>query len=189
MRGAAVASGRRLGLSVAVALFSVAAAAQARGPSRILSQLDGKRCFSSQLSVRRGREGAAAGHIGFEVSFKNISTATCTLYGYPGMQMLNANGKRLATLVHRGIAYTVPAVPERMVIVSPGGEASFDLGYDDGPGYGFERKCPTSARVEITPPNAYKPISVPWHIQPYGGGSVTHVRCGAITVSAVFAGP
>jgi Protein of unknown function (DUF4232) len=187
MRGAPVASGRRLGLTVGVALLSVAAAAQARGPSRILSQLDGKRCFSSELRLRRGREGAAAGHIGFEVGFKNISAATCTLYGYPGMQMLNANGNSLATLVHRGIAYTVPTVPKRIVMLAPGGEASFDLGYDDSTGYGL-KECPTSARVEITPPNAYTPITVPWHIQPYGGGSVTHVRCGAITVSAVFAG-
>jgi hypothetical protein len=74
-----------------------------------------------------------------------------------------------------------------VVTVKPGGEASFDLGYDDATGYENDR-CPISARVAITPPNASRPITVPWRMQPYGGGSVTHLRCGQITVSPVFAG-
>jgi hypothetical protein len=145
------------------------------------------RCHSSQLRVKLGQAGGALGHIGELVSFENVSTTTCTLHGYPGLQMLAAGGKPIRTQVLRGVAYTVPAVAQRLVSLRPGHEASFDLGYDDATGYGNER-CPTSARVEVTPPNAYEPITVVWRIQPYGGGTVQHLRCGQITVSPVFAG-
>lgn len=177
----------RLGAAVLAALLLVGTAAQAHVRPRSGAQAADQRCLSVQLKVRLGRAGAALGHIGQVVSFKNTSATTCTLHGYPGLQMLNAAGHPIATQALRGIAYTVPSVPERVVTLTPGAEASFDLGYDDSTGYEND-KCPVSARVEITPPNAYKPITVSWRIQPYGGGSVTHVRCGQITVSPVFAG-
>jgi hypothetical protein len=89
--------------------------------------------------------------------------------------------------VLRGIAYTVPSVPERLVSLAPRREASFVVGYDDATGYGNE-SCPTSERVAVTPPNASAPIIVVWRMQPYGGGTIQHLQCGQITVSPVFAG-
>ncbi|MGD1050592.1 MAG: DUF4232 domain-containing protein [Solirubrobacteraceae bacterium] len=147
----------------------------------------GARCHSSQLRVKLGWASGAAGHIGQLVSFENASARSCTLYGYPGLQMLAADGRPIRTQVRRGVAYTVPRVAEQLVSLAPGHEASFDLGYDDGTGYGNE-SCPTSARVEVTPPNAYTPITVVWRMQPFGGGTIQHLRCGQITVSPVFAG-
>ena len=143
------------------------------------------RCQSTQLAVRIGREGAALGHIGVEVRFVNISARACTLYGYPGLQMLDGRNRALATRVHRGVAYTVPTTAERVVILRPRASAAFDAGWDDATGYGL-KKCPTSTRVLVTPPNAYRSISVSWRIQPYGGGTIQHLRCGQITVSPVF---
>jgi hypothetical protein len=100
--------------------------------------------------------------------------------------MLDAAGRPIPTYVQRGIAYTVPKVAERVVKLSPGAVASFDLGYDDSTGFGDE-KCPTSTRVEITAPNDYRPLEIAWKIQPYGG-DIPHLKCGEITVSPVFAG-
>jgi hypothetical protein len=168
-----------VGAGVAVALGPAASVSSATPAAT--------RCHSSQLRVKLGPAGGALGHIGQLVSFENASATTCTLYGYPGLQMLNAAGRPIRTQVLRGIAYTVPSVPERLVNIAPGHEASFDLGYDDATGYGNE-SCPTSARVELTPPNAYTPITVVWRMQPYGGGTIQHLRCGQITVSPVFAG-
>ena len=166
-----------------VALVLTSGAAQGRVTARAAAA---KRCSSSQLRVKLGSSEGALGHIGQVVSFVNTSASTCTLDGYPGLQMLDASGSTVHTHLHHGIAYTVPPVPRRLVVVKPGASASFDLGYDDSTGYG-RKQCPTSARVEITPPDA-TPITVRWRIQPYGGGSVTHLRCGEITVSAVYAG-
>jgi hypothetical protein len=129
--------------------------------------------------------GVALGHVGRVVSFENISAATCTLHGYPGLQMLNAAGHPIRTHVLRGIAYTVPYVPDLVVTLAPSAEASFDVGYNDSTDYELEQ-CPVSARVEITPPTAVTPITVAWHIQPYGG-TFAHLRCGQITVSPVYA--
>src|SRR5579862_2745452 len=166
-----------------VALLVADAAAQAQIRTGTLAR---HRCFSSQLAAKLGPAGVALGHAGQVVRFKNISRTICTLSGYPGLQMLNAAGHPIRTQVLHGIAYTVPSVRERVVTLAPGAAASFDLGYDDGTGYANER-CPTSSRVQITPPHAHRPITISWRIQPYGGGSIAHLRCGQITVSAVFA--
>jgi len=172
---------------VVTALVVAVAGAQAQAQPRGFAAATAARCHSSQLRVRLGWASGALGHIGELVSFENVSTTTCTLYGYPGLQMLAAGGKPIRTQVLRGVAYTVPFVAERLVTLPHGHEASFDLGYDDATGYGNER-CPTSVRVEVTPPNAYEPITVVWRMQPYGGGTIQHLRCGQITVSPVFAG-
>ncbi|HEX2702039.1 MAG TPA: DUF4232 domain-containing protein [Solirubrobacteraceae bacterium] len=144
------------------------------------------RCFASQLTVAPGPGSGAAGSVGQVVHFTNHSHSSCTLSGYPGMQMLGSAGKPLATEVHRGSSVTVPALAVRLVTLRPAGKASFNLGYADATGYGNER-CPTSTRVEITAPNDYKPLTIVWRIQPYGG-DIPHLECGEITVSPVFAG-
>jgi hypothetical protein len=144
-------------------------------------------CVSTQLAVVLGPSQGALGHIGQRVSFKNTSTVACTLYGYPGLQMLDPSGSPIPTDVIRGIAYTVPAEPEKIVTLAPGEVASFDLGYEDSTGYG-NATCPTSAEVEVTPPNDYTSITIAWKLQPYGGSSTKHLQCGQITVSPVFTG-
>jgi hypothetical protein len=121
------------------------------------------------------------------VTFKNTSGTACSLYGYPGLQMLDSSGHAIPTDVIRGTSTTVPSVPEELVPIAPGAEASFDLGFPDGTGYG-SAVCPTSTNVEITPPNATQPITISWQIQPYGGGTIAQLQCGQITVSPVYPG-
>jgi len=156
-------------------------------PTTTAAQAGPPACVSSQLAVELGQGGGAAGSVGMVVSFKNTSNATCSLYGYPGMQMLDSGGHPIATEVIRGTSTTVPSVPEQVVDVAPGAEASFDLGFPDGTGYGGA-VCPTSTEVEFTPPNAVQPITVPLQIQPYGGGTIAELQCGQIHVSPVFSG-
>jgi hypothetical protein len=184
----------RIGLALFVALLAalalgslVALVVNSNGStSPSASTLVIPRCLTGQLRVTPGTSEGALGHIGVVVRFTNHSRSTCELYGYPGLQMLDAAGKALPTSVQRGIAYTVPKVPERAVKLPPGGRASFDLGYSDSTGYGNET-CPSSTRVEITPPNDFKPLTIAWRIAPYGG-DIPHLKCGEITVSPVFAG-
>ena len=143
-------------------------------------------CLSNQLEVVRGQEGVAMGHFGIDSSFfKNISNSTCTLKGYPNFQMLDSAGKHIATQVIDGTSYTVQAQKEDVVILDPGNQAQFDLGYDNSTGYG-NAICPTSRQVEITPPGSSQPILVPWKFQPYGGGTIPNLHCGEITVSPVY---
>lgn len=143
------------------------------------------RCYTTQLTVAPGPAQGAAGSIGQSVHFRNVSVHACTLYGYPGMQMLNGSGHDLTTYVHRGSSVTVMQRPVRLVTLGPGQQAAFDIGYADATGFGNER-CPASARVEITPPNDYKALTITWRLQPYGG-SIPHLECGLINVSPVYA--
>lgn len=143
-------------------------------------------CLSSQLSIVLGQDGVAMGNYGIDSSgFKNISTSTCTLKGYPNLQMLDAVGKHIATHVKDGTSYTVQAQPVDVVVIPPGGQAKFDLGFTDSTGYG-NAICPTSAQLEITPPGSNQPITVPWKLQPYGGPTIAKLRCGEITISPVY---
>jgi ABC-type Fe3+-hydroxamate transport system substrate-binding protein len=134
------------------------------------------RCLVSHLSLARPTTNGAAGSIGLRFTFTNRSTASCTLLGYPGIGRLNGEHKVMTTTVVRGTSTVVPAEPERTVVLAPGGRASFFAGYSDVPG---GSACPTSAYLEVTPPNAYDHFTLP----------VSADVCRAtITVSPVVAG-
>jgi hypothetical protein len=139
------------------------------------------RCTSADLAASLGSVDNAAGHAGQRVILTNTSAATCTLYGYPGMLMLGSSGQALATRVIRSAA----ASPST-VTLPHGGTASFLASWPDATGYGYET-CPTSNSVEITPPNAMRPLVIHWHITPYGG-TLMDLRCGQVTLSPVEKG-
>lgn len=140
----------------------------------------GGRCAVSQLQAARGPGGgAAAGHIVANIVLRNSSATPCTLDGYPGLQMLDAHGHSLPTVVERGAAMGLAAVPPALVTLAPGASASFSLAYEDVP-VGGEGVCPTSAQLEVTPPNAYSHLVL--------SISLTPCRGGTITVSPVVAG-
>lgn len=156
---------------------SSSASSTASGPSR---------CRSTGLSVTVGHPNGAAGSVGYVVTFHDTSGASCVLFGYPGLQLLASDGSALPTQVHRGVAATVPPVPEHAVVLDPGSTASFVAGFATATGYGSEH-CPRSTSVQVTPPDAYHAVVVPWAIAPYGG-TTEHLQCGDVTVSPVYAG-
>jgi hypothetical protein len=143
-----------------------------------------ERCHRNQLRAQLGPGSGAAGSIRFSATFTNTSKSTCSLEGYPGMQMLNKAGTQIRTTVHRGLSGTVTHV--RTVSLAPGGAARFYMGFADATGYSG-KKCPASTRVEVTAPNDFSSITVAWHLQPYGR-TIEHLHCGLISVSPVQAG-
>ena len=144
-------------------------------------------CASGHLSVTLGPSTGAAGSIQQLVTFANISSATCTLKGYPSLQMFDAKGAPIATHVTQGTSVAVPAVAVSTVTLAAGAKGSFLVGYPSQTGYGTA-SCPTSTTVGITPPGETQPIAVPWKINPYGGPTIAQLQCGDVTVSPVFAG-
>lgn len=133
------------------------------------------RCTVSQLSVRQTSSNGAAGSIGLTYAFTNISRSTCSLFGYPGMLMLNASGKPLPTTVVRAPSVVVPSVAEHTVVLAPNAIASFYAGYSDV----SASSCPQASRLEVTPPNDYDHLVISTAIAPCRG---------RINVSPVFAG-
>lgn len=139
----------------------------------------GGRCQPSQLQASQGTGQGAAGHIVGAFVLRNSSASPCTLDGYPGLQMLDGKGHPLPTVVARGAAMGLPAVSPALVTLTPGGSASFSIAYEDVP-VNNEGPCPTSAQLEITPPNDFDHLVVHATLSPCRGGT--------ITVSPVVAG-
>lgn len=139
------------------------------------------RCYAWQLQLTRGRTGVAAGSTGIVFTFQNTSDATCTLYGYPGMLMLDSHGKPMPTSVIRGHGSAFVDVPPSLVTLPPNGFASFAISYANVPlgNQSYQTACPESSRLLVTPPNDYHQLGIGATISPCEG---------VIHVSSVVAG-
>jgi Protein of unknown function (DUF4232) len=133
-------------------------------------------CSKTQISITATGTGAGLGHIGVLFTLTNASSASCRLYGYPGLELLDSNGQALPTTVVRAVsgAYLFPAVVPHWVALPPGAEGSFDLQYEDNPSGAaanqpYATACPTAAQVEVTLPNAYDHSLVPATMAPCEG--------------------
>ncbi|WP_298207981.1 DUF4232 domain-containing protein [Ferrimicrobium sp.] len=140
------------------------------------------RCRSTNLVAHMVSVEGAAGSTIRTYTLVNTGTNTCTLYGYPGLQLLGAGGTKLATHVIR-----TPA-PERSVKLAHGASVSFLMQFADSTGYGNE-SCPTSSSLEITPPNDYHYLTLtgPAGTLQAFGGTVQDLKCGTIEVQPVAA--
>jgi hypothetical protein len=174
----AMRGGRAAGLTVlviAVVAICAAGAAVARGSAR--SAASTPRCRLAQLSLAKPKSNGAAGSNRLRFVFTNNSSATCKLFGFPGLQMQNAHHANIRTRVIRGTSNVVPPEPEVDVIMTHGQHGSFYAGYSDVP-TGTQR-CPLSSFLEVTPPNDFKHFTMALRIAPCGG---------KITVSPVVHG-
>lgn len=143
------------------------------------------RCYSSQLKVSTPapRQSVAA-QPSQAVVLTNTSETTCNLYGYPGVQLLGSSGQPLPTTVKRGRSMLAPDPGPSLVQLSPGSSASFALSWDDSQtqnSSGSLVACSNTSSIEITPPNDYHYLTIPYSLHACGNGS--------LTVSAVVAGP
>jgi hypothetical protein len=162
-------------LAVTVAGICAAGAAVAHGSARTAASTP--RCRLAQLSLAHPKSDGALGSVRLRFVFTNQGSATCKLFGFPGLQMLNAHHANLHTRVIRGTSNVVPPEPEVDVIMTHGQHGSFYAGYSDVP-TGTQR-CPASSFIEVTPPNDFKHFTTALHITPCGG---------RITVSPVVHG-
>lgn len=140
------------------------------------------RCRSADLAaelVPRSYR-VALGHEEFRVQLSNTSTTTCTLFGYPGLQLRSSTGNALPTEVKRGSSYLVrPETPEP-VTLKPGQTASFVVGFEDQTGFPGQ-SCPVALVMDVTPPNDYHSLEIHGSFSSYG-------PCGRYVVSPVYAG-
>ena len=100
------------------------------------------------------------------------------LGGYPGLQLLASGGATLPTTVVRKGNYSFTAMAPTTVTLTKGQAAYFNIGYSDVP-TGSETTCPSSASLEVTPPNAFDHLTVSATLAPCGNGTMA--------VSPVFA--
>ena len=116
----------------------------------------------------------ATGHIAMQLRFHNRSMRACSLYGYPGFQLLDARGKALPTHAVWATGYFFAALPKHSVTLVPEGKAYFVIEWTHVPTPG--QACPTARGLRVTPPNAFTSIQV-------SGGSISIDACGGIVTS------
>lgn len=143
--------------------------APAQQPEVRPSEVD--RCHTSMLSgsLQPGTPGAGQRYA--ELTLRNDSGETCTLYGYGGLQLVDAEGRPLPTELTRN-ANPGPTLIE----LAPGDAAAATLHWSVVP-HGDEPvtgPCgPTPAGAEVIPPDETDPLPVEWRLGPVcGQGSV-----------------
>jgi hypothetical protein len=94
---------------------------------------------------------------------------TCTLYGYIGMGLLDANKHALqSTVVRGGGMGSEKQLPKTLVTLAPGQVAHVEYSFSDVPS-GTQTSCPTSSYVQITPPDETDYLLVTQRLAPCRG--------------------
>jgi len=165
-------------MGLAVAVSSVSAA-------RTVATASVPRCALGALEFWPGRSTVAMGTVAAEFGFTNHSAKTCSLHGYPRVQMLTKSGKNLSTTDEK--APGAFGIQEKTVVLAPGKTAYFGVLYADQTGYA-KLICPMSNAMQFTPPQdtTVTVYGSPTQIAPYGG-STGHLHCGIVRVTAVTA--
>lgn len=126
------------------------------------------RCHTSMLGGSMGRVEPGAGQRYAELILTNTSGTACRLYGYGGLQLVDAAGNPLPTELTRS-----PNPGPALIELSPGEAASATLHWTAVPHEGepTDGPCqPTPAAAQITPPDETDWLAVSWTGGPVCGG-------------------
>jgi hypothetical protein len=120
------------------------------------------RCVTGALGIRLGQPGAAAGNRYLPIVFTNTSGKTCTLYGYPGVSLLDASGKQIGTPASREAGST-----PKLVTVAPGASASAAV---HTAAQGVAPSCgPTSTQIRVYVPDERTAVDLTAALADCGG--------------------
>jgi hypothetical protein len=137
-------------------------------------------CATSDLKISIGDGGGgAAGSFYSLIDFTNTSSVTCTLYGYPGVSLRNAQSALIGAPATRN-ATSSPGV----VTLAPGATASATLKMTDYTVYpASECRQVTSSYLLIYPPNQTQSASLA-----FKGGTCANPSLKILAVSPVISG-
>ena len=140
-------------------------------------------CRSADLSVRHVTDDAAmGGHLLTEYAFKNNSSSSCALKGYPGFELLNKSGGLLPkgrAINSRQLMGDEAQKPPQLIRIEPGKEATFRV-YTNNGGAGYMGKpCPMSRKVRIIAPGTTRAFILKDEIRSCQQVQVSAVRAGA----------
>jgi hypothetical protein len=118
-------------------------------------------CPTSSLSVKPGLSQGTAGHDYQIIDFTNISSVSCTLYGYPGVALAGGSPVRQIGLA----AAEKSSTPRVQVTLAPGAVASAQLVITDAGAIGSGCGVVNSTFLQIYPPNQTTPVYIKYATQ------------------------
>ncbi|NUT96610.1 MAG: DUF4232 domain-containing protein [Saccharothrix sp.] len=136
------------------------------------------RCTAATLSGKVEPTDAGAGNRYGKFVVTNTGQALCTLNGYSGFQLQDANGQPVPTDLQRTQNPGPSPVP-----LAPGASAAANLHWNVVPAGDepVDRPCqPEASGAAAIPPDETQPMSVAWGLGPVCGG-------GKIEISAFYA--
>jgi hypothetical protein len=117
------------------------------------------RCHTGEFTAAFGPEDAGAGNRNASVVLTNRGGRTCTVFGYGGLQPLDAAGKPITTLKLTRVNPPAPA----LLRVAPGGKVYKGIHWTVIPSTG--QTCSSPASAQVTPPDETDHITLKW---PFG---------------------
>jgi hypothetical protein len=138
---------------------------------------DSNGCATRSLKASAGVAQGAAGSIYQVIDFTNISGASCTLYGYPGVALA---GGSPVTQIGAAASRSTVATP-KTVTLAAGGTASALLRITDAGNYPATRCNPVaSGYLQIYPPDQTTPIYLAYKSTGCSSTSVNLLSIGVV---------
>ncbi|MBA4806715.1 DUF4232 domain-containing protein [Brevundimonas sp.] len=128
-------------------------------------------CKGPQLKLAAESGDAGAGNRVRNFSFQNIGAQACSLTGYPGVTLLDGQGRALTSIradQSPGSYFRQGQTPTP-VTVQPQAKAYFELAWTVVPDETMQKSCPSAATLRATAPNDTAAVSLPFAFQPCGG--------------------
>jgi Domain of unknown function (DUF4232) len=123
------------------------------------------RCHTSELAASLAPGDPGAGQRYATLTLTNTSGRTCTVFGYGGLQPLDAAKRELPITLTRDTGR-----PARVVRLGPGQGAGRTIHWGAVPS--GEQPCPTPASASIIPPDETDPLLIRWSLGPVCGGKI-----------------
>jgi Protein of unknown function (DUF4232) len=115
-------------------------------------------CATSSLTVKLAAPEGYAGGTYVQISFTNASSASCTLYGYPGVSLVTGPPYAQVGLA----AERDTTSPVKLVTLTPGATATALLQIVDAHNFGSSTCSPVQAtNLRIYPPNQTASVFLP----------------------------
>ena len=120
------------------------------------------RCHTAGLSASLTAGNPGAGQRYATLSLTNTSARTCTVFGYGGLQPLDAAKKQLPITLTRDTGR-----PPKLIRLAPGASVGRTIHWTVVPS--GSQPCPTPAYASIIPPDETSPLVIGWSLGPICG--------------------
>ncbi|MDO8209961.1 DUF4232 domain-containing protein [Conexibacter sp. CPCC 206217] len=153
--------GRRAASLLAAAATTAACLTAVAAPSATAAT---PRCTTAKLLGEFKKPSAGAGSRFVNLVLTNHTRKSCSVFNYPGAQLLGKTNAELPTQIVRDRSRT-----PKTVVLKPGesAESAWRWGAIAGRGEPTKGPCEiTPARIEITPPNDFQHLVLPWRMGP-----------------------